>query len=66
MASENSPLLPRTKNFLFETLIQVSTEIVNEKIDKEFKENFNERTKEMIIKYFTDKLIKEHTKMLDY
>ena len=64
MASENIPLLQKfKKDSLFETLVGLSTEIVNEKINGE---NFNERKKEMIIKWFTDKLIKEHLKMMNY
>lgn len=64
MASENIPLLQKfKKDSLFETLVELSTEIVNEKINGE---NFNERKKEMIIKWFTDKLIKEHLKMMNY
>ena len=64
MASENIPLLQKfKKDSLFETLVELSTEIVNEKINEE---NFNERKKEMIIKWFTDKLIKEHLKMMNY
>ena len=64
MASENIPLLQKfKKDSLFETLVELSTEIVNEKINGE---NFNKRKKEMIIKWFTDKLIKEHLKMMNY
>lgn len=64
MASENIPLLQKfKKDSLFETLVELSTEIVNEKINGE---NFNERKKEMIITWFTDKLIKEHLKMMNY
>lgn len=64
MASENIPLLQKfKKDSLFETLVELSTEIVNEKINGE---NFNKRKKEMIIKWFTDKLIKEHLKMINY
>ena len=64
MASENILLLQKfKKDSLFETLVELSTEIVNEKINGE---NFNERKKEMIIKWFTDKLIKEHLKMMNY
>lgn len=63
MSSESAPLLPKEKNYLFKRLIEISTEIVNEQIDIE---KINDQRKEMIIKWFTDRLIKEHLKMLDY
>ena len=33
MISETTPLLPTAKNSVFETLVEISTEIVNEQID---------------------------------
>ena len=55
MSSESAPLLPKEKNYLFKRLIEISTEIVNEQIDIE---KINDQRKEMIIKWFTDRLIK--------
>lgn len=63
MSSESAPLLPKEKNYLFKRLIEISTEIVNEQIDIE---KINDQKKEMIIKWFIDRLIKEHLKMLGY
>ena len=63
MSSESAPLLPKEKNYLFKRLIEISTEIVNEQIDIE---KINKKKKEMIIKWFIDRLIKEHLKMLGY
>lgn len=63
MSSESAPLLPKEKNYLFKRLIEISTEIVNERIDIE---KINDQKKEMIIKWFIDRLIKEHLKMLGY
>lgn len=63
MSSESAPLLPKEKNYLFKRLIKISTEIVNEQIDIE---KINDQKKEMIIKWFIDRLIKEHLKMLGY
>ena len=48
------------KDSLFEILIERAKEFVNE----EFKdEQFDNNKKELFIKYFSDKLIKEHMKM---
>ena len=63
MSSESAPLLPKEKNYLFKRLIEISTEIVNEQIDIE---KINDQKKEMITKWFIDRLIKEHLKMLGY
>lgn len=63
MSSESAPLLPKEKNYLFKRLIEISTEIVNEQI---YIEKINDQKKEMIIKWFIDRLIKEHLKMLGY
>lgn len=63
MSSESAPLLPKEKNYLFKRLIEISPEIVNEQIDIE---KINDQKKEMIIKWFIDRLIKEHLKMLGY
>lgn len=63
MASKTIPLLPKAKKSLFETLVEISTEIVNEQVDIE---KINDQKKETIIKWYADKLIKEDFKMLDY
>lgn len=64
MISETTLLLPTAKNSVFETLVEISTEIVNEQID--INKINDQKKKEIIIKWYTDKLIKEHFKMLNY
>ena len=63
MSSESVPLLLKEKISLFENLVQICTEIVNEQYDMD---NLNDQKKEIIIKWFLDKLIKEHSRMLSY
>ena len=63
MSSESVPLLLKEKISLFENLVQICTEIVNEQYDID---NLNDQKKEIIIKWFLDKLIKEHSRMLSY
>ena len=63
MSSESVPLLLKEKIYLFENLVQICTEIVNEQYDMD---NLNDQKKEIIIKWFLDKLIKEHSRMLSY
>ena len=62
MISETTQLLPQ-KKYIFETLVEISTKIVEEQI---IKEQIDSQKKEIIIKWYTDKLIKEHFKLLDY
>ena len=62
MISETTQLLPQKKS-IFETLVEISTKIVEEQI---IKEQIDSQEKEIIIKWYTDKLIKEHFKLLDY
>lgn len=63
MSSESVPLLLKEKISLFENLVQICTEIVNEQYDMD---SLNDQKKEIIIKWFLDKLIKEHSRMLSY
>ena len=63
MSSESVPLLLKEKISLFENLVQICTETVNEQYDMD---NLNDQKKEIIIKWFLDKLIKEHSRMLSY
>lgn len=63
MSSESVPLLLKEKISLFENLVQICTEIVNEQYDMD---NLNDQKKEIVIKWFLDKLIKEHSRMLSY
>ena len=63
MSSESVPLLLKEKISLFENLVQICTEIVNEQYDMD---NLNDQKKEIIIKWFLDRLIKEHSRMLSY
>lgn len=63
MSSERSPLIPKEKNVIFETLSEISRDIANEQINFD---KISDLKKEIVIRWYMDKLVKENLKMLNY
>ena len=63
MPSESSPLIPKEKNVIFETLSEISRDIANEQINFD---KISDLKKEIVIRWYMDKLVKENLKMLNY
>lgn len=63
MSSESSPLIPKEKNVIFETLSEISRDIANEQINFD---KISDLKKEIVIRWYMDKLVKENFKMLNY